>query len=593
MKNRTTKELISWSHEWMTYMFFFSLSLPDNILPLTVMLWAFSWVLWRISGPQEIVRFGHRGKLASCFFVFFLFLHFISAFWGDHLAEAPRYIENQLLLLFASVFLCFGIHSKVSTSKIIRAYFFGALASIVLFFLELLVTFLSDGVLKYQLDVLGMANYINQFKHPAYWCLNILSSFFLFFYTYYPITSKKWLYVILYFVLGVFIYWTGSRAGLISYVFIIGGGTFLQLIWKKIGTQGMIIFSSVLLLAFSALVFTNQKFKYIFDDTEHSSSVNAPRKVLWKSSVELILEQPILGYGIVTSKEKLIQRSKINGIYNADVKNYNCHNQYLEMSLESGLLSVFSFLIFFVLIYKKQKVKYRSFILLVLLAFAFLFESMLLRIAGVATFVAFVFLLMLNAIKEDKDLKFKEKHWQGLILLSIVIILLLFLMKWRSAHLSFNSDSPQSYASKNYTLVDNSELPGDLPQAIKASDACRFDHKAQASLWSGNAYMLNKLESKKLKEDQILKFSTYCYVSEDFDGAWVRASIDRDGGTNFGSSFYDLSKKGTWQKLEVIVEGETGEMPAYHYFCKEDANSFKELKGYVLFAYPQYIISEK
>ncbi|MDA3853606.1 MAG: hypothetical protein PF444_05130, partial [Bacteroidales bacterium] len=99
--------------------------------------------------------------------------------------------------------------------------------------------------------------------------------------------------------------------------------------------------------------------------------------------------------------------------------------------------------------------------------------------------------------------------------------------------------------------------------------------------------------SENLKEGEGLVFSTYCFVSEDFNGTWVRASIDRKGQGNIAKSYYDMSQKGTWQKLEVSVSNQTGEMPAYHYFCKENCNSFKNLKGYVLFAYPQYIITKK
>jgi hypothetical protein len=87
--------------------------------------------------------------------------------------------------------------------------------------------------------------------------------------------------------------------------------------------------------------------------------------------------------------------------------------------------------------------------------------------------------------------------------------------------------------------------------------------------------------------------SVYCYVSEDFDGDIVRFGVGTDIITNgvvFGKpiAYYDLGYRGIWKKLEIDFECKTGYVPIYLSFVKNGVKDFSKLKGYVIFAYPQY-----
>lgn len=54
-----------------------------------------------------------------------------------------------------------------------------------------------------------------------------------------------------------------------------------------------------------------------------------------------------------------------------------------------------------------------------------------------------------------------------------------------------------------------------------------------------------------------------------------------------------LRIKGIWQKLELWAKCSDGEAPVNIYFSKYEATDFSELKGYVIFAYPQYEVISK
>lgn len=120
----------------------------------------------------------------------------------------------------------------------------------------------------------------------------------------------------------------------------------------------------------------------------------------------------------------------------------------------------------------------------------------------------------------------------------------------------------------------------------------KMDNRTNASSWSNNAYSYTDI-SVLLKEDstdflsQTYTSSVYCYLSEDFDGTWAR--LVAEGGA-LGNTIqeYDIMKKGTWQRLQIDFIGKSGTPPVYLYWAKYGVTDFSSLKGFVIFAYPEY-----
>ena len=117
-----------------------------------------------------------------------------------------------------------------------------------------------------------------------------------------------------------------------------------------------------------------------------------------------------------------------------------------------------------------------------------------------------------------------------------------------------------------------------------------MDSTCDASTWSGNAYSYTMFWNPEATENDTIAASAYCYVSQDFNGDYVRISIE--GISYEGNHGYDLSDKGTWQKLTIPVA--KGKSILYLYICRYGMNDFSGLQGYVVFAFPQLeIISHK
>lgn len=584
-------------HEYLTYAFFFIIPLPDRFLTIGLGLWCGSWLLWRVSHYKERYPISKSAKIGLILFASYNLINYASAFWGHTPALAGRLMEHRLSMWILTIVLLFGFPPFIKFTKSVKSFLIGNLTMVIIYTARLIVMYISDGETRLHMNIEGFDSFFQGLKHPSYFSLNLILSFFL----YQNIRSARgWRRILsdslMYATFGIMIYISGSRAGLLSFALLsIYFGVFFARHYLSV--KQMLIIAFPLLIIFGTGVITSQKFHVMFDDSEHVS-VRAPRKILWKSGANMLMEKPLLGYGLGSSKVDFIEKSKEKGLYLAYEKEYNVHNQFLETSLESGVVSLILFILAFVFFARDvdRKSRYMAYVVMLIFGFALFFESMLLRIAAVSTFLGLV--LLIFSLSQSRELTFdKRKSKISLLVYATFVLLILTLgVGVHSKSLTIDSTNSKSYAYKDYILVSKSELPLPLPERLSnlEFDAARYDNTSEPSLWSGNAHLINKVAEHKLKAGEQLTFSTYCYVSEDFDGAWVKISIDnKTGKPSLVQDHYDLEKKNTWQNLEVKVDDETGPMPAHFFFARYNCNSFDDLKGYVLFAYPQYIITKK
>jgi len=85
-----------------------------------------------------------------------------------------------------------------------------------------------------------------------------------------------------------------------------------------------------------------------------------------------------------------------------------------------------------------------------------------------------------------------------------------------------------------------------------------MDKTCDASIFENSAYSVTDISGlfqgdKTLSFDEFFSASVYCYVSEDFDGSYACISVD---GKVLGKTtrFYDLNRKGVWQKLIICFK---------------------------------------
>ncbi len=122
-----------------------------------------------------------------------------------------------------------------------------------------------------------------------------------------------------------------------------------------------------------------------------------------------------------------------------------------------------------------------------------------------------------------------------------------------------------------------------------------MDSTCNADTWGGNAFSYtNSLFSiNNIKDNDTVEVSVFCYVSDDFNGDWVRIDLINNDSIWKGINYYNLREKGRWQKLKISEICNKGEFSLYLYFCKLGVQDFSTLKGYVIFAYPQINIISK
>ncbi len=143
---------------------------------------------------------------------------------------------------------------------------------------------------------------------------------------------------------------------------------------------------------------------------------------------------------------------------------------------------------------------------------------------------------------------------------------------------------------KSYSVFP---LTGDNNEIVpKGSIGYKMDCTSNASTWNNNAYSFTSITAL-FKSDSTTTTGNsysalvYCYVSKDFDGSWARISVE-GAATGKTITEYDLRRKGTWQMLKIDFESVTGIPPVYLYWSKNKVTDFSSLKGYIIFAHPEY-----
>lgn len=164
------------------------------------------------------------------------------------------------------------------------------------------------------------------------------------------------------------------------------------------------------------------------------------------------------------------------------------------------------------------------------------------------------------------------------------------------AEYKFNPKDPESgwgtvYYRKVFPLTGkNVEIvpEGSIGNCIDSSSVRYYDDNKKYCDAISEVFTINA------KTGDVYEASVYCYVSEDFEGYSTRfltAWSAKDAGVlkDTPIKLYNLGNKGTWQKLDFQFEClKDGNIPVYISYNKNAIRPFKQLKGYVIFAHPEF-----
>lgn len=154
--------------------------------------------------------------------------------------------------------------------------------------------------------------------------------------------------------------------------------------------------------------------------------------------------------------------------------------------------------------------------------------------------------------------------------------------------LNFDSFNPLTWAERKFKFVNYKNLPHYSALPFGANGYmidCESEFVKSNSISNYFSYTTVGKKRHQLGERYIS--SIYCYASNDFSG--VNLSL-KAWGWNKGDirTFYDVSRKGEWQRLVLNNYGDSSFTHSFVYFEIPNKQNIDQLQGYVIFASPDF-----
>lgn len=524
--------------------------------------------------------------------ILFLLLNVISYLRSAEKQQALLLLEERISLYLIPVLFLGGVSTKVSKLRILEVFVVGNIVIVGIclahFLYDIYLSNIGDSLHFYKF---ALRERVNSYKHYAYLGMNLSIALIVKAYliSLNKLTVRKVAGFGLMATLFIaFIALIEARTALITLFFAIGFILLSYAIYKR--NWLFLIFSfSIPVFGFFLIPKISRFNFHDFQPTnlENPLEVVDPiRNIIWGNALELVSQKPVLGQGMAMSKSLLADP--------ALPQLFDSHNQFLELMIEGGILSVTAFMIltiFAFIIIPNGKQRWLGIGTLLMFLIAFSTESILNRISGMAVFVFFIWI-----VASSWDEKNPAPGWFTII--HEIPIVLSLIMLATSFYFTKQINSPDPCNPRTFpwfadNLVPHGQLPRPLPVNMPHRAAGFYvDSTSLSSTWSGNAYVFPRIDRQHLTDDDSLVASVYCWVSEDFNGGFVRISSE---GTTLSGGLcnYDLSRKATWQHLEIAPVFTEGEVPVYMYLSKEKDTTFRNLTGRVIFAYPQYRVIQR
>jgi len=566
----------------------FVIPLPDKIIPAFLSLCLLFMLLFVATSGFKLQGNKNR-NLYLLIFVMFSAWSIVTLLYSENIQRGIGLFERRIVLLILPLYLLLTANQK-HKRQLLQSFILGNFLIIILITGTFLISYFSEtnSSLFSNKSPLFKETLI-KFKHPSFLSMNFSLSMLAIGYLVKGSRSRKaYIWLTVSSLVGfLVIYLSYARMGFIVYTLTVFYVHFI-LFFKRNRKLSFIVVSFILVGISLVAISNNTRFTSILHASEVGQLENTDnigythRISIWTKSIELIRRRPLFGYGLGDSVDM------INWSENGN--RYIAHNQFLEFLIEGGFISLLLFFIPVVWIaFKNSYREHRWFSIgaLGIFLMVMLTESILNRIAGISSFALFLW-IMNSEEPADKQINISGSFsWLAYTVLTGLIISLCIVRY----SMIFNPANPKTYSDKISRIIDYGDLPGNIPEALPVNTkGYLLDRQANASFWDGNAYAYTSFHKFLASGNEILEASVFCFVSENFNGEWVRISAEGPE-INNKASFYDLTKKGTWQFLKISPESVSGNTSFVLFVSKYDCSSFERLEGYVIFAYPQYCIS--
>ncbi|MDA9850106.1 O-antigen ligase family protein [Flavobacteriaceae bacterium] len=327
-------------------------------------------------------------------FVFFIFLK--SVFLNNFIEDISQIKKLfQVLLL---VILSFGLKEK-NLSYLKSGIILGTFTSCTYSLIKICIIVFQTGVFNFTKGPL-----INETLPVQRLYLGLLCTFSLIFVFERLLKNRKKLNLFLALFFVFFVFLIAGRIAVVSVLFIIiyYVFTFLKSYMRYVAVLLILLFSSVVMLT------NNNLSKRVFhsDDNFRTSyfekiEMHEPRFLIWKYSFEILKQTNLItGNGYSNTTEKLVnkynnipQQKKKNWFIN---KEFNTHNQYLDILISQGILAGLLFLIFLSQAFKLAKESHTKLLLLISMLIYMTVYNNFHRLIGVYLFALILIVILSN-----------------------------------------------------------------------------------------------------------------------------------------------------------------------------------------------------
>lgn len=335
--------------------------------------------------------------------IVFYLLHAISLFYSDNTADAKFDLQVKLsFLILPLIFALEKAENKIDFSKLIKSYIYiSGLFSVLLLILNIIVYFQTGSFNYYMM--------FSVFMHPSYMALYLVVN--VLFISIVTIKNKTInpIYIASLLLSLIVIYFSESKAGLISVfaliIFVLYKSLYVRYKKQTIMAVAFIFLGFSLLLVFNprfkALSYSLSNYEETFAHPEKVKESTALRILVWDASIRIIKKNPVIGVGSGDIKDELIKIYKERNYKMPLELQINSHNQFLETTVGQGIIGLILLLsMLFVPLFVPLENKFLMQGFILIISINLLFESMFNTQAGVV-FFAFIYSFIVSAKSKE------------------------------------------------------------------------------------------------------------------------------------------------------------------------------------------------
>ncbi|MFA6884205.1 MAG: O-antigen ligase family protein [Paludibacteraceae bacterium] len=420
------------------------------------------------------------------------------------------------------------------------------------------------------------------FSHRTYICFNLLIALAFTHQRFIEGKGRKHISIFLSTIIlsGIFIFLSEARISLICYCILIVSFLFLFLVkkFKKWNIFLLCILCTVFLIfLLSFNVRISNLFTSLFNGGNDILSLD-PRFQIWRCAYHVLSDTAsFIGIGTGEAKALLYDCYIENHFEYGEVFTLGTHNQFIESLIEYGYIGFFLLILplISILFYKNN---YRTAFGLVFIMFVInlCFESMLNRSIGTYT-ISFLLVIAGNSNNEKREPGKKVKNISWIIVaIAMAVTIVTYITK--------DNRIPFSLFQKRFEKVNN--LPGYISKDSATNYALKIDKETPIERWRDVAVFAFHFDEFEMDTSDSLYFSLYVYVSGKFEPDFVRIKLE-EREKNTYENYYQMEKKGTWQKLSIGKCGLKGNVSCILSSDKTPYERFNQLEGYILFTEPK------